>query len=165
MADTDKPGPFIPHPRAEDTTMADKPAGMLAPEDLAKIMNELWPKRPGPPDLAEFLGSVAAAMISAPPLEKRRLAWAYPRIADFLRDNGYPDMPRERPEKGDQGPNTPLCGADYDDLEGQLQCAMGDDIHPAWAPAVIEIIRHRHPDLWENAVAAARNADTNRTEM
>jgi hypothetical protein len=142
-----------------------QPGGALAPADLAKITGALFPRRPGAADPAEFLGSVAAAMICAPPAERRRLAWAYPRIADFLRDNGYPDMPRQRPEKGDQGPNTPLCGADYDDLEGQLQCAMGDDVHPGWAPSIIEIIRHRHPDLWKDAVAAARLMDDNRTEF
>jgi hypothetical protein len=112
-----------------------------------------------------FHRSIMVALMTAPPAERRRLAWAYPRTADFLRDNGYPDMPRERPEKGDQGPNTPLRGADYEDLEGQLQCAMGDDIHPAWAPAIIEIIRHRHPDLWKDAVAAAKTMDDNRTEF
>lgn len=133
------------------------------PED--KIPTAAQLTRTPPIDVDEFHRSVMAALICAPPVERRRLAYAYPRVADFLRDNGYPDMPRERPEKGDQGPNTPLCGADYDDIEAQLQCAMGDDIHPGWAPAVIEIIRHRHPDLWKDAVVAARQQDINRREM
>jgi hypothetical protein len=113
----------------------------------------------------EFHAAIMVALMCGQAVERRRLAWAFPRIADFLRDNGYPDMPRERPEKGDQGPGSPLCGADYDDIEAQLQCAMGDDIHPGWAPAIIEVIRHRHPDLWKDAVVAARQMDQNRTEM
>jgi hypothetical protein len=53
----------------------------------------------------------------------------------------------------------------YDDMEAQLRCAMGDGIHPEWAPAVIEIMRHRHPELWDDAVAAAVKIDDNRREL
>jgi hypothetical protein len=56
-------------------------------------------------------------------------------------------------------------GRGYDDIEAQLQCAMGDDVHPGWAPAIIEIVRHRHPQLWESAVLAAANMDTQRKEL
>jgi hypothetical protein len=109
----------------------------------------------------DFHRAIMTAMITGSPAERARLAWAYPRVADFLRDNGYPGMPGEHRGEGDPGPR---CGG-YEDLEGQLQCAMGDDIHPGWAPSVIEIIRHRHPGIWKDAVAAARKMDEERKEF
>jgi hypothetical protein len=102
---------------------------------------------------------MAAMMKCQDPVERRILAWGFPALARYLSGRGH-EMPAvPMPAAADL-----LQEIDLQDLAEQLREAMGTT-GPAWAPAVIELIRRRHPDMWDDAVRSAKEIDQARMEL
>jgi len=119
-----------------------------------------------------FHSLVMAAMIRADSTARKQLAYAFPDVANDVRDRGHPEIPPGRPERGDQarpgaratpGADRPFDGDPYA-LADQVAEAMGG-IHQAWAPAVIAILRLRHPGVWDDAVSSAYHQDRLKEEQ
>lgn len=109
-----------------------------------------------------FHSLIMAAMIRADSTARKQLAYAFPELADDLHDRGHPEIPPGRAEAGDQARPGAMAspGADaLDDdmflLTRQLSGAMGG-VHASWAPAVVEVLRVRHPAVWDDAVSTAK---------
>lgn len=108
-----------------------------------------------------FHSMIMAAMIRGDTTARRQLAYAFPEVADDLRDRGHPEIPPGRPEPGDQTRPGALVSPGADALEDdpfliadQVREAMGG-VHHSWAPAVLEIVRLRYPDCFADAVSTA----------
>jgi hypothetical protein len=113
-------------------------------------------------DKASFRALLMAAMVQCSnPSERRILAWGFPGVARYLSGRGH-----AMPLRTDPLPSQGVCLLDLDaeDLAEQLREAMGVT-SPAWAPAVIELIRHRHPEEWEDAIRTAKLNDQAKMEM
>jgi hypothetical protein len=104
---------------------------------------------------------MAAMMKCTDPGERRVLAWGFPGTAGYLSGAGH-HMPLGSDPIPAQAPA--LEETDLADLAEQLREAM-DGTPPAWAPAVIQLIRRRHPDQWDDAVRTAKANDQAKMEM
>jgi hypothetical protein len=104
---------------------------------------------------------MAAMMKCADPAELRILAWGFPALAGYLSGRGYP-IPLERAPV--PSGLEPVLGADLEEMAEQLRDAMGLE-DPAWAPLAIQLVRRRHPGLWDDALATVKESDRSREEM